>query len=198
MVAAAAVVAVAVVAATGLLGGDRPAQEDAADEQSEAGEGDGEGSSTVGDTVEIVAGDHDPFGGREHPEDVSHAFDGDPATVWQTQRYYRDPALGRLKPGVGIWFDLGSADAVDEIVVTTTNPGSDFTVYAGDTRPEPDAEPQQWGTAVASVSDAGRQERIRLDNDADGPVWMLWFTRLAPAEGRGYRATVADVRFLAP
>lgn len=147
--------------------------------------------------IEIVAGgDHDPFGsGEEYPDRVPNAYDGDPSTFWRTHLYRGDPELGGLKPGVGIWLDLGADHAVAEVVVSTTNPGGSFTVYAGDAPPSPGESPDDWGAPVASVEDAGAEERIELDVAVASRVWLLWFTSLPP-DGDQFRATISDVGFL--
>jgi eukaryotic-like serine/threonine-protein kinase len=148
------------------------------------------------EVFEIVGGsDHDPFGSGEHGDRVPEAYDGDPGTYWRTQQYRGSPELGGLKPGVGIWLDLGEPRSVGELVVTTTNPGADFTVFVGDGPPSGSEAPEDWGTAVAAVGDAADEQRIELDEPAEGQVWMLWFTSLPPDGGR-YRATVSEVRFL--
>jgi eukaryotic-like serine/threonine-protein kinase len=164
-------------------------------------DGDGQGSTTddeTGDepaTIQVVDGsDHDPFGGGEHPDRVPEAFDDDPDTYWRTQQYRGNPELGGLKPGVGIWLDLGEPHPITDLVVSTTNPGASFTVFVGDAPPSGDVAPEDWGTAVAEVADAGDDERIELEEATEGQVWMLWFTSL-PEDGGRYRATVSEVRF---
>jgi eukaryotic-like serine/threonine-protein kinase len=177
-----AVVAVVVLLALGDDGdGDRSATEDDTDDEPT--------------TVQVVDGsDHDPFGGGEHPDRVPEAFDDDPDTYWRTQQYRGNPELGGLKPGVGIWLDLGEPHPITDLVVSTTNPGASFTVFVGDAPPSGDVAPEDWGTAVAEVADAGDEERIELEEATEGQVWMLWFTSL-PEDGGRYRATVSEVRF---
>jgi eukaryotic-like serine/threonine-protein kinase len=164
-------------------------------------DGDGDRSATEDDTgdepttIQVVDGsDHDPFGGGEHPDRVPEAFDGNPDTYWRTQQYRGNPELGGLKPGVGIWLDLGEPHPVTDLVVSTTNPGASFTVFVGDAPPDGDVAPEDWGTAVAEVADAGDEQRIELEEATEGQVWMLWFTSL-PQDGGRYRATVSEVRF---
>jgi eukaryotic-like serine/threonine-protein kinase len=147
--------------------------------------------------IEVTGGgDHDPFGsgGGEHPDRVPEAFDGDPETYWRTQQYRGNPELGGLKPGVGIWLDLGEPREVGELVVSTTNPGASFTVFAGDAPPEGGEAPEDWGTAVAEVTDAGADQSIGLEEATEAQVWLLWFTSLPP-DGGNYRATVSEVGF---
>jgi eukaryotic-like serine/threonine-protein kinase len=165
-------------------------------------DGDGDRSGTDetagGDEVaaiQVVDGsDHDPFGGGEHPDRVAEAFDENPDTYWRTQQYRGNPELGGLKPGVGIWLDLGEPHPITDVVVSTTNPGASFTVFVGDAPPGGDEAPEDWGTAVAEVADAGDEQRIELEEATEGQVWMLWFTSL-PADGGRFRATVSEVRF---
>jgi hypothetical protein len=78
--------------------------------------------------------------------------------------------------------------------VSTTNPGASFTVFVGDAPPDGDVAPEDWGTAVAEVAEAGDEQRIELEEATEGQVWMLWFTSL-PQDGGRYRATVSEVRF---
>jgi hypothetical protein len=157
----------------------------------------GEDGAETGEveTIAVVdGGDHDPFGNGEHPDRVPEAFDGDPSTYWRTQQYRGNPELGGLKPGVGIWLDLGEAHEITDLVVRTTNPGASFTVFVGDAPPGGGEAPEDWGTAVAEITEAGEEQRIELDDPTEGQVWMLWFTSLPPDGGR-YRATVSEVTF---
>ena len=54
------------------------------------------------------ARDFDPQGEdkTENPDEVSFAYDGDPATRWRTVQYFGNPKLGNLKRGVGLVLDL--------------------------------------------------------------------------------------------
>jgi eukaryotic-like serine/threonine-protein kinase len=183
----AALVAVAI-AVVVTLGPDDEADPVAEDE-------DGTEETEEVDTFAVIDGsDHDPFGNGEHGDRVPEAYDGDPSTYWRTQQYRGNPELGGLKPGVGMWLDLGEPSEVAEVVVSTTNPGASFTVFVGDAPPDGGQAPEDWGTAVAEVSEAGEEQRIELDEPTEGQVWMLWFTSLPPDDGR-FRATVSEVRF---
>ena len=44
---------------------------------------------------------------RRTPTTAKNAIDGDPGTSWTTLTYRGNPALGGLKPGVGLMLDLG-------------------------------------------------------------------------------------------
>lgn len=191
--------ALAALAAVGVAGvlafdGSEPTEPEMAD----SGGGAEQQADPGGGPVTVVdGGDHDPFGsGDEHPDEVPHAYDGDPATVWQTQRYRRDPAFGRLKPGAGVWFELEASRSIDEVVVSTTDPGASFMLFVGDAPPGPGAAPADWGSKVAQIDDAGQQTRVEPTGDAEGRVWLVWFTSL-PADDGHFRATLSEVRFVA-
>jgi eukaryotic-like serine/threonine-protein kinase len=141
------------------------------------------------------ARDHDPFGdGEEHREAVANAHDGDTSTTWQTQRYRGDPALGGLKPGVGLWFRLEPGDDVTEVTVTSATGGASFVLFHGAAPPASGDDPEQWGTPVAEVTDAAAEETVRFDDPVEADVWLLWLTEL-PADGGEFRAEIAEVRF---
>lgn len=147
----------------------------------------------------LDARDHDPFGsGEEHRREVANIFDGDPTTAWQTEGYRGNPELGGLKPGVGIWLDLGEVQEIAEVEVAMIVPGADFTVYAGDGPPEPDADPARWGRPVGEVADADRLTALNFEEPMQGRVWLLWFTSLPPEgpEGFEFRASVSEVRLV--
>lgn len=138
------------------------------------------------------ATDLDPLGndGREHPEDVPLAHDGDPGTAWRTSRY-NSADLGGLKDGVGIAFELTGDRPVGEVRIDVATPGISYRLYALDEAPAGD--PSGWGEPVATVNGAGGSEAI----DAGGSQarhWVIWITRLADGGGR---AEIAEVTFAA-
>lgn len=144
----------------------------------------------------IVGGEsYDPLGtSPEHPEDVPKAFDGDPGTAWQTQRY-NTAAFGGLKEGVGLWLDLGESTTVSELAVALRPAGADLTVFAADEPPPPGVDagwsPADWGRPVAESASSDTETTLSLD-DATGRYFLLWFTSL-PADGGGHRVHVGEV-----
>ena len=84
-----------------------------------------------------AAGDFDPDGdGSEHPDEVELAYDGKPATAWSTATYQGSPKLGNLKPGVGMWVDLGDVKTVGAVKLQLVGSGSDVSLYVPN---QPDA-----------------------------------------------------------
>jgi eukaryotic-like serine/threonine-protein kinase len=161
------------------------------------GDPDEEGGEQSGEQATLAVqdgGDFDPFGDGEHPQDIPNAFDGDAGTTWQTQRY-NSAALGGLKPGVGMWVDLGEPAAASRIDLTLQPEGAEFAVYAGDDAPPTDVgsgwEPGDWGSRVAEASSAATAESFDLE-DVEARYFLLWFTSLPP-DGGGHRIHVSDI-----
>ncbi len=152
-----------------------------------AGDNGGEGGASS--VVRIAdAYDFDPHGdGGEDPDEVPLARDGDPSTAWTTDNYH-DP-LEMLKPGVGLVFDLGSAQDVTEVQVTLVPAGPDIELRAASTAgiDETDFE------LVAQQADAPSDLRFEVE-DTSARYWLLWITQL-PDESGG-SAGIAEVRFL--
>lgn len=159
-----------------------------------AGPGDdGGGEVDAGDAGAVTvasASDLDPFGdGGEHGATVPNTLDGDPATVWESERYNsRD--FGGLKPGVGLVYDLGEIrDDLDTLDLRFASTGLDLQVIAGEDAPE-GTDPGSWGEVIAEVGNAGSQETLDLGG-ASGRFVTLWVTHLPPSG----KAEVAEVTF---
>ena len=129
-----------------------------------------------------------PGDGREAPGAVGNAFDGDPTTAWETERY-DTPELGGLKPGVGLLVDLGVPTPVAAVQLGL-RPGTTVELRAAD----------EVGPAVADfpvVTTAGESgEVVRLDaGGRTARYWLVVLTRL-PAERGGFRGAVSELLFL--
>ena len=94
--------------------------------------------------------DFDPFtsDGRENPEATSRAVDGNPDTAWSTDTY-NTAAFGGLKPGVGLWVDLGRARSVRSVDVTSPDSGWQGEIRLAD---RPADRLEGWGRRVARGS----------------------------------------------
>ena len=78
------------------------------------------------------ANDFDPRAdggsGAENAKRVKRAIDGDPETVWTTERYRRLATFGGLKPGVGLVLDLGEPTKVAAVSVRLSGDGTDVEI----------------------------------------------------------------------
>jgi len=153
----------------------------------------GGGGEPSGAEVELTsAKDFDPEGGDgEHPDEVKLAIDGIPNTTWQTETYTAGPDLSLSgKSGVGLIVEAAEPVTGQTLTVGTTTGGWSADVYAADSGPPDDLA--GWGDPVGSVSNAQAQDLIDLDVPSPAKYYLIWFTKLAEADGGG-RVEVSDV-----
>jgi eukaryotic-like serine/threonine-protein kinase len=137
--------------------------------------------------------DPPPGDGSEHPSEVANTVDGNRETVWSTDRY-TTAAFGQLKPGVGIWFDLGGERVVRTVEVSSPLPGWTFQLRAGPA-PSRTGKPlrSSGGATRFKVGDSGRV-KVSLPPTRMRGV-MIWITELAPDSGR-FAARIGEVTVL--
>jgi hypothetical protein len=137
--------------------------------------------------ISAVAVVYDPFGDDvERDDDVGLLGDGNAATGWRTERYFRP--LHEIKPGVGVIF----ATTVDPAgVVVQGTPGTSYEwKWAGDS-PESFSE---WEHISRGVLLAG-QNPLQFPSRSGGQ-WLLWLTNLPMDDDGEYIAEVTVVRFV--
>ncbi|NYJ03577.1 hypothetical protein HNR19_004275 [Nocardioides thalensis] len=136
----------------------------------------------------LTASDLDPFGDDEHPDEVSNAIDGDPASTWPTDTYEQQFGPGGLKPGVGLVLDLGDAATVHSADLTFLGAPTTVRMYVTDTAPTG----APTGDPVAEVEATGPTASLEPEEPVDGRYVLLWITSLPEVSG-GYRAELAEV-----
>ncbi|MFQ5556795.1 MAG: protein kinase, partial [Acidimicrobiales bacterium] len=138
-------------------------------------------------TVASVAA-FDPEGtgpAGEHDDLAALVVDGDPATIWPTERYdARD--LGP-KRGVGLVFELEEESRIGQVAIVTRGDDWAAEIYVAD-----GASPTLagWGAAIGRVESAGPETTVTAT--ATGRAVLVWFTDL----GRGptpIRLEVAEI-----
>ncbi|MGY1672749.1 hypothetical protein [Geodermatophilus sp. SYSU D00710] len=131
----------------------------------------------------------DPFGdgASENDGDVPLALDGDPATAWSTLSYRGSPAFGNLKPGVGLVLDLGSAQPVGGVTLTTPTAGITVEVRTGEA---PDGDLESFPVAAAGTVDGTAE--LSFDEPVTTRYVLVWVTGLVPAED-GFAGALAEV-----
>ncbi|MBW3658053.1 MAG: protein kinase [Actinobacteria bacterium] len=138
----------------------------------------------------------DPYGDGENAEAVPATHDGDRQSAWTTDTYRDSPRFGNEKSGVGIHFDLGSAQEVRQIVAELVHGGIDVSVYAADAVPDPFDRELGWGEPVVSFSDVDAEGELPIPTGVRARYWLLWITGLADSGDGTYEAGVAEVRFV--
>jgi hypothetical protein len=144
-------------------------------------------STPAGAPIPILsATGFDPQGDNiERNADAPHVFDGNPATFWSSE-LYNTADFGGLKHGVGVLLDFGQVRKVSSVTLSLPTP-SDLTVFVGPNRALDGATPV--GTS------AGKAGTITLTapTPGSGQYLIVWFTKLAPAPGGRFSATLAEV-----
>ncbi|MFF9013220.1 protein kinase family protein [Streptomyces sp. NPDC014870] len=137
------------------------------------------------------ASDFDPQGdGAETPSEIGNAFDGSPTTSWQTSIYYGYSNFGRLKDGVGLVLDLGTAQEISKVEVTFQGKTS------VELRTAPESASSQPTSAEAFTtvtSGSGEQVALTADKPVKTRYVLVWLTDL-PGSGGGYRGKISDIK----
>lgn len=152
-------------------------------------------SAAGGAAIKVTgADDFDPGGDPpdENPETVGNAIDGDAATSWTTMTYRGNPALGGLKPGVGLMLDLGRDQEASSVTVRFKGAPTSFEVYAAPAgvTEAPDSVDQL--DKVGGQADAPERATVQLDPAPSTRYLLVWLTRLPSADG-GFRGEITDI-----
>ncbi|MFF0184702.1 serine/threonine protein kinase [Streptomyces sp. NPDC005244] len=139
-------------------------------------------------------------GSAQAAGDVAKTFDGDSNTYWRTKKYNAGPKLAPYKPGVGIVYDLGSAQTLSAASIGLRYAGDHTTVhlYAADSL-APSASVagmKEIGTATTT----GTTMKVKASKSVKTQYVLLWITDVpnAPSDGyssAGYKQAVTDVKF---
>jgi hypothetical protein len=140
-------------------------------------------------------------GDPQHPGDVGKTFDSSMSTGWRTNSYKDGPKI-LIKPGVGIVYDLGSAQKVSAATLSLRY-GSDHTtveLYATDSlnSSTPLASMKRLGTATTSSTSV----KVSVDKPVKTRYVLVWLTAL-PYSGAdetnysdaGYKQAITNVKF---
>lgn len=135
----------------------------------------------------VSARSFDPLGDGSEEQSQSHnAIDGDPATVWNTERY-NQANFGGLKSGVGLLVDAGTAVAPQQVEVVFTTAGAKFEIRAADT---PATSLDGFAVEAASTTATQLDNSVTITDRTPHRYWLLWLTYLPPAPD-GFRVGVA-------
>jgi serine/threonine protein kinase len=106
------------------------------------------------------------------------AIDNNINTAWTTETYY-DHSLD--KPGVGIYIDATPGTVAKQIVLETSTPGWQATIYASNHTPDPDNFAASHWVAAGSSSDVASRTTVSLTTGTRRYTYFLvWITKLPP------------------
>ena len=147
------------------------------------------------------ARDFDPQGEdkTENPDEVSLAYDGDPATRWRTLQYFGSPKLGNLKRGVGLVLDLGAPQLVRSVQLRLSGAGTAVELRIPQSDPSQTTTPpmssdKYWRT-VATESNAIESATLTAEQGVTTRYVLVYLTSL-PKEGSGYRGGIYEVEVM--
>ncbi|MCI3274711.1 protein kinase family protein [Streptomyces cylindrosporus] len=139
-------------------------------------------------------------GSLQAPEDVGKTYDKDSSTYWRTKSYNAGPKLAPYKPGVGIVYELSSAQTISTATIGLRYAGNHTTVhlYATDSlSPSTSVDAmQEIGTATTN----GTSLTVKATKKLKTQYVLLWLTDVpkAPGDsysGAGYKQAITDVKF---
>ncbi len=146
------------------------------------------------------AQEYEPFGGYQHQDQVHLTYDGKTSTYWRTLSFRGGPVLAPFKQGVGIVYDLGSAQRVTGATLHFLYGGSytRTTLYAADSL---SSTPQPSDLRkLATGSTSGTSQHLTVTSSAPTRYVVVWLTALPHADAdayseAGYKQGITEVSF---
>ncbi|OQQ17267.1 serine/threonine protein kinase [Streptomyces sp. M41(2017)] len=139
-------------------------------------------------------------GSAQAAGDVGKTFDGDSTTYWRTKKYNAGPKLAPYKPGVGIVYDLGSAQTVSAASIGLRYAGDHTTVHLYATDSLTPSTSVDGMKEIGTATTAGTTMKVKASKSVKTQYVLLWITDVpnAPSDGyssAGYKQAVTDVKF---
>jgi eukaryotic-like serine/threonine-protein kinase len=128
-------------------------------------------------------------GTAQNNTDAHFAVDGVARTAWTTETYY----TGQLgKAGVGIYVSTQTGTTASKLVVDTSTPGWDATIYASHRQPDANSFSASGWVRVGGANYVSATQPFELDTgNTRYDHFLIWITRLA--KGREL-AAVNEIR----
>jgi eukaryotic-like serine/threonine-protein kinase len=128
--------------------------------------------------------DYDPEGdGEESPEATQFAIDGNNTTTWDTETY-QGGLEGSNKSGVGLYVNAGKPVVGRRLLLVSSTPGFEVTIYAANTVP---GQISDW-TKVSRPTAIGETTKIPLDTRGHQfRYYLVWITKLPPGNKAAIR-----------
>ncbi|MEV0638106.1 protein kinase family protein [Streptomyces sp. NPDC050619] len=140
-------------------------------------------------------------GDAQHPADVAKTYDGDSSTYWKTNTFEEGPPLAPYKPGVGIVYDLGSAQQLAAASIGLRYSGNHTTVelYAADSLTPSSLDSMK---KIGEVTTSGSTATVKVTKSVKSQYVLVWLTAV-PYSGAdpsaysnpGYKQAITDLKF---
>ncbi|MFF8417807.1 serine/threonine protein kinase [Streptomyces sp. NPDC015680] len=151
---------------------------------------------TVKDAVEYF-----PDGKAQHPNDVHLTYDGDSSTYWRSKSFIGGPKLAPFKQGVGIVYELDSAQFISSASVSLQFGGDHTTasLYAADSLNS--STPLTSMKKIATTETTGTEAKLQTKNPVKTRFVLVWLTDMpkSPADrysSAGYKQSITEVKFM--
>jgi hypothetical protein len=165
-----------------------------------SGGGDTDGEKTIRTLAVKGAQEYFPDGKAQHPADVNKSYDGNSSTYWRTYSFRKGPTLAPYKQGVGVIYDLGSAQNVSaaSILLHYGGPHTSVSLYAADSL-SLSASPQSM-KKIASTDTSGTAAQLKAHQAVKTQYVLVWITAMpySPHDeysDAGYKQAITDVKF---
>lgn len=147
------------------------------------------------------AGEYYPDGNPQDLEGAKNTFDGDATTYWRTKYYLDGPDMkADYKAGVGLVFDLGSAQEVSGASIALKYAGDHTTVtlYAADSMSP--STPVGSLSKIAGGTTSGSTLKATAEKPVNTRYVVLWITAMPESGADGYsqagfKQAITDVKF---
>ncbi|MFH8888407.1 protein kinase family protein [Streptomyces sp. NPDC017949] len=147
------------------------------------------------------AAEYYPDGTAQNSDGVSKTYDGDTSTYWRTKSFFEGPKL-TIKSGVGIVYDLGAEQEINEASIALRFAGKHTTLalYAADSM---DPEPKRTVSDTKKIAGTTTDEqkvRLTVEKPVKSRYVLLWITAMphAPVDdfsSSGFKQGITDVKF---
>jgi hypothetical protein len=135
---------------------------------------------------------YDPDGDGQEGKTIAEATDGNPDTSWRTAHYRNRADLGGLKPGIGIEYDFGQPTSLRQITVSTSQPGTQVQIRAGN---DPDASDPDDYPVVSDTKTMQANDTFAIKANTSARYYIVWMTRLAPDGQDQFQGSISEVTF---
>lgn len=134
--------------------------------------------------------------GGENARKVRYAIDGDPATVWRTEKY--SSAQPPRRAGVGLMVDFGTTQQLSEVKLTVVGVTGIQILVPKDLNHTASVRSIKDWTVVAKSPKAEGSVTIDLPADLHSRYALVYLTKLPTVSETKYQGGVAEVSFLGP
>jgi serine/threonine-protein kinase len=120
----------------------------------------------------------------DNPSETPNVFDGNPATVWETDPYHGRFAsdFGGYYDGEGLAIRLTASHTLARLVVSSASRGWSASAYVSADEPAYQAPLGRWGAPTDSVSDVRTATTTFRLGGRRGQWVLFWLTDLGPGD----------------